>query len=131
MRAYLFDSKELIYPDDIPEKELSLSTFFGILHGYRKQGKRIHVDRGTEIYDQKGDEIYENDVVEIRYDLTRLEIAEGMKPILRGWISYEDGSFVAVNHDQEWMEYLGNDLHPGCNYVVKIIGNRHDKSKTI
>lgn len=128
MRAYIYHLKSFLYPDDGIDKALSLSTFYGVLHGYSLAGKKSHVDRPTEIYDIQGREIHENDEVEIRYDLTRLEILTGMKPVIRGFVEYRDGSFVAANDEEDWLEYLGNDLIPeNCKFFVKIVGNRHEK----
>lgn len=128
MRAWLYNTKEFLYPEEGVPQELALSSFYGILHGYSLSGKKSHVDRPTEIYDVKGDQIFENDEVEIRYDLTRMEMLSGMKALLRGYVQYSDGCFTAVNEEEDWMEYLGEDLLPAdCRYYVKIVGNRHDK----
>lgn len=128
MRAYIFHLREFIYPDDGPDKELSLSVFYATLHGYKLAGKRFAIDKPSGIFSISGEELFENDEVEIRYDLTRLEILSGMKPVIRGWVQYNDGCFTAVNPEEEWMEYLGNDLIPAdCKFFVKIVGHRHDK----
>lgn len=128
MRAYIFHLREFIYPDDGPDKELLLSIFYATLHGYKIQGKKFAIDRPSGIHSITGEELYENDEVEIRYDLTRLEILTGMKPVIRGFVEYRDGSFVAANDEEDWLEYLGNDLIPeNCKFFVKIVGNRHEK----
>lgn len=124
MRAFVYHLNDYLYPDEGKDKELSLSVFYGTLHGYKLQNKSFRIDRPTGIYSITGEEIYENDQVEIRYDLTRLEMLSGMKPVLRGTIVYDDGCYVAVNTDENWLEYIGNDLRPEeCKYFVKIVGN--------
>lgn len=128
MRSWIFHLNSFIYPEDSKDTELELSRFYATLHGYKLAGRRFATDQGTEIYDIQGREIHENDEVEIRYDLTRLEILTGMKPVIRGFVEYRDGSFVAANDEEDWLEYLGNDLIPeNCKFFVKIVGNRHEK----
>lgn len=132
MRAYIFHTKSFLYPDEGIDETLALSTFYGCLYGYKLAGKAFKTDRPTGVHDVRGQEIFEGDEVEIRYDLTRMEMLSGMRSTLRGFVEYSDASYVAVNHEEDWMEYLGEDLLPAdCRYYVKIVGNRHEKQKPV
>lgn len=127
MRAYLHDSEEFFFPEN--DSAQNLSVFYGTVAGYISMGRKISVDRSTEVLDINGKEIFENDKVQVVYLLTPDEISMGYNSVQVGYVEYDDGCWVITNN-KDFYEYVGTTLIPQDKYRIKIIGTKYDKNKS-
>lgn len=127
MRAYIDESNSFYYPDDDRKyPELNLSTFWGVLHGLRLGNKKFTVTKSTECFDDFNKEIYESDEVEVRHQLTHAERSLGAIGVYRGFVSFEEGSWVIRDDEDQYFEFLGSP-DPRFRSAKKVVGNRFQK----
>lgn len=116
IRAYLFKSKEFIYPED--NTPGAISTFFGVLQGYTNKGLKYDINYSSGIKDDEQTEVYEEDLIEVIFKYTGGKVEK-----VSGVVEFVLGCFN-VNNEQ------GLDLDlANCEGNLKIIGNSYESGK--
>lgn len=122
VRARLKDPDEFFYPDS--NEPADLSSFWGVMEGYRRSGRDYEINWGTDVKDREGNEIYQGDIVDVFFTPTKSKNKPASEPE-EGYVDYLDGCFVVLNKAGLIWD-IGAGLDNGDVFALAIKGNIYD-----
>lgn len=122
VRAYLYRTKEFLYPDD--KSYTARSTFWGVVQGMQDRGERFEINWGSALFDNNGVEIFEKDIIVVYSFSKKTNRVTGEK----AEVVYEGGCYNAVNQMGLDVD-LGSCIHEDGAHFVTVENNVYNLVK--